>query len=467
MGWRRKKGEATETTTGNNAQKNTNGVSAENKTITEEVRNLNKNILMIVQKAHDEIKKEGAINGDIKNLLNFDLFDVSNWDLSSPLSISKMLESELGSSAYIATISHPLSEQFKADRNSVSTYEEIYDDIVDSFIQERNSIYKDVVLQGLISQYNQNTERNNEILAFNLERLVFFYDHIEEIVKNRIGNIAHASGGVVTNLSIDEIILELRESLAEKRKERKRQAGELEERITLCRDTITGEKVTGDPEPLLLEDISAVLIMSGKMALQLILAPFRYLGRGLGKFSSQFQKFSTFVGVVSDRSAFWIAILFAIFNGVFLYQIFHYMFSGISLPIVILFTSIYLVAFTILPFTISKHVLELIEGSKSIDVIIMLTIEVLIILAAAITYPLMAVRYWRTDIMLSANHENYYEYYCDCYYDAYCAYCEVEQTSVSLVEMRSIAAIVIGVIPFFMAICIGFMNYRQLKRGNP
>jgi len=465
MAWLKGKRKSIQDNTSVNAQDGNDSASSVSKTITEEVYSLNKNVLSIVEKSRSEINEDGMNNEDIKNLLNYDLFNVSNWDPTSPTSLPRLLNDELGSIEYKTTIFHPLSEQFETKRGDDSTFIEIYDEIVDSFIQEKTSIYKDTVVSGIASQYERISKENDDILEYNNERLQLRYDSIGNKAINRVDNIG-GTGSAPTGVSINDIICEMKNDLEGKKDIRKKQISDLENRITLCRNTVTGEPVVGDPEPLLFEDVLSVLSASFKMLLQILLAPFKYLGRGLSKFGTQFQRFSKFAGDIAERPAFWIAIPFTAFNAVFFYQIFNYMFSDVSNLIVYIFIVMYMVAFIILPFAASGHLRECIKNglSKNVETALMLVFETGIIIAAAISYPLMAIRFWRTDLI---EQENYTEYPYENNYELYNTYYEAEQVGVSLMEMRSIAAIVIGIAPLLMAICLMFMNYRNLKNKTP
>ena len=376
-------------------------------------------------------------NSDIAKLEQYDILNYADWELP------ETVRESVGLRSYIKTVPKPLSNQFADDQ-----HDRIYDDIIISCIQDRTSPYKDEIVDCIISNYSSAANANSGIFADNILRIEKFYDAIESRSQGRIDG---AAGTKRLKARIGEIKAEIDEKINTdynaKTAAKMREIEVLESNIEIYKGIIAGNPVASEnlfsseqpakpPEPDTHIDIFRALGESLSIICASVNCIFVRISAGLKAFfrklGENLRQFSGFVSRSSELPVFWVSLIATIINGIFCYRLFGYIFADYSM--VLMLVTAYVAIFAILPFPVSKHLLELSKKPNERATKAMLIFETFLALLAT-SYPAMAIMYRR---IYGGDR-----------------------------QVQLFAAIVVGALPFLMSVIAGFMNYRRLKNDSP
>ena len=398
-------------------------VEIRKKTYKEAADNFFKDIIDIVEKAESEINEYYGKNSHtyVTNLLKYDLFKSANQMLTQA-----KIES-LGIASYETVVPMPLTEQFENDQHNF-----ICEEIVDSFVQNRISVNRDAVANGIIANYKRLIDKNNNIYNDNIEKIGFFYGDIAEMVQD------YFIGNDKRNNSVQERINKIKDELDEKKDTNENEKIHLTANITKYRAIMTENPLPeiqpttsstdsnlfesslgGVNETLSKDDTESSTVNETMVGIGEVIrgvgatlfAPFKSLGRGLRHLGIKFADglesfflrlgehigtFSSFISNISESPVFWISPVLAFGNGYFFYRLFTSMF--VSSSIALMFITIYIIAFTLLPPVVAKFVYEIyyergnIRENATFDKVILYSIISFLILLV-ISYLTMTVRH--------------------------------------------------------------------------
>ena len=432
-----------------------------NSAIYEEISILFNRITESIDKAEQSVKahyRKKEKNGDIKNLIKHDLFNRSNWNKSK---IKEMLEENLGISRYISKIEHPLNGKVEKEQ-----YEKIYCDIIESYIKDEIKLvpYKDDVIDGIIKNYEKNSENNEDMFNDNIKRTERLYTYISEMSQNRIDGIKDNDGtdGVRDDEtgSIRNRITSIKSGIAEKVSLKDTEINSQKEAIGAYEQIIReghAPNVSAIDETTPLMDITIEIVGSLGRFLYILGVPFKGLFKHVG---ARFSILSNAISKISALPIFWMTLIFSGINGWFLYQTFKSIVSDNSA--VLLLTIIYLAILSVLPLITSKHTHEIVTATENRERVVLkiyLIIEGMLIIVASITYPALTIFNRQIYSNNALNVINPFYEYPDLV--------NLQNEAAIRLDNQSqmIASVAIGLAPLLIATAIGLMNYRRLRNS--
>jgi len=421
----------------------------------ESTTNLYNHILNVVKKANIEASKhhiqevvkkclffkktkfvkDSDRNNYIDNLMEHDLFDEKNWDTSNLADPENILNNEPRLLEYKKHVPHPLSDQFDSGKHIM-----IYQEIALAFIQNRQSIYQDTVVDGLIGHYNKHVKKNEDIYEDNIKRIELFFNNIQNATVNRINK-----GVTRTQVNQYEIAIAIQKDLLAKKNE----IDMLSKRVEILTEIINEPFAIPSPsnKPSLAElfkiDILSPLGVSTLKILMIIFKPLIYLGKGLLSLAhgilsmfiglrDRVKIFSTTISNISKQPIFWFATLFIIINGILSL----WAYSNRREDSILAFLPIIacVISLAMIPVLISKHLLEFRHAKtkkwdwERIEIVSLLSFGSISYLFFIIMYPILLHRY--------------------------------------LHNVPSYISTIVGSISILASIALGFMNYRRLSYSS-
>jgi hypothetical protein len=390
---------------------------------------LYRKISATVKKARDkvgELRGRGRKIGEIENLMEHDTFNY--WELP------KAERENIGISGYESTVEKPLTHEASREQHG-----RIYDEIVESFIHSVPSIYLDSVTSSIISNIRNARKKNEATLADNIQRAKCFLDAKGTAAQNHVNYGTEVNN---TMVRINEIRGDIETDIAAKKSKLMAKNGEIERLEADIRrfEAIINERKSPNQsndggktfeEPTIGKEILSAVGDS----LATVAIPFIFIGGKLSVFfkwiGEHSREFTAFIRKIATQPAFWVTILFAIVNGFLFRRLFSYMFADSSM--VLMLIAMFVSVFAILPFCVSKHLRDFGENADNRATKALLAFDVVLVL---VTLPYLA---------MAVQHRHIYA---------------------ETAQVQLFAAIAIGLMPFFMSIVTGFMNYNRLKSNS-
>jgi len=324
----------------------------------------------------------------IKNLSLHELFNTEDWE--EPEFIYK----DINLSTYITSIPEPLANYFH-----VNQFDEIRNEVIESIIQKRPSIYRDSIANGIIDNYMFVEEKNRSIFTQNAKSLSRFYDYVKDETTNSLNLYVASLEGKIKLLKND-VINEVKKD--------KDKIIAINELVDAYQAAIDGdidpsapppEKNDKDPEPSAFIETMGKIKDSLKGAFSIISIPFIALFKIIkalfGKIKTLIKKIweqhvKENVLTIIEQKGFFYALLFTIFYVTVFLRLFDNMFE--EPLIVVTFLIGYLFAFNALPFFVSMHLKEFNEDRSKLVIQLLLSFEAIIALFVFISYPIMIIQ---------------------------------------------------------------------------